>query len=95
MRGNLNVRHMHREAIGMVSAKAQAACYQRVHPLLTAEETAVAQRARYSHVHHAAPRNQDPADYAAATALECLFGYLYLTGQEERMLELFRASQEV
>ncbi len=91
---SLNVRHMHREAIRHVSAKAQAACLQRIQPLLSEKEAAVAQRGRNSHVHHSVPRNQDPADYAAATALECLFGYLYLTGQEERMLALFRQSQE-
>ena len=94
MQQNLNVRHMHKEAISRVSARAQAACWQRIQPQLTDAEAAVAQRARNSHVHHSVPKNQDPADYAAATALECLFGYLYLTGQEERMRCLFRLSQE-
>ena len=91
---NLNVHNMHKEAIRHVSARAQAVSWLRIQPLLTETEADVAQRGRNSHVHHGTPKNQDPADYAAATALECLFGYLYLTGQEERMLALFRRSQE-
>ncbi len=92
---NYNVRHMHREAVQIVSARAQSAAFARIQPLLTEKECGMAQRGRNAHAHHSVPKNQDPADYAAATALECLFGYLYLTGQEERMLLLFRQSQEV
>ena len=59
------------------------------------EENAIVRRGRNTHAHHAAPRNQTAMDYQAATALEALVGYLYLTGQETRLLELFRKSQEV
>ena len=62
--------------------------------MLTEEEADVARRGRNAHAHHAAPKNQDAADYRAATALEALIGYLYLTGQEERLLTLFKHSQE-
>ena len=62
---------------------------------LTEEENAIVRRGRNTHAHHAAPRNQTAMDYQAATALEALVGYLYLTGQEARLLELFRKSQEV
>lgn len=89
-----NVRHMHREAIACVNAGAQARAMERLWPVLTPEETDVARRGRNAHPHHAAPRNQEAADYHQATALEALVGYLYLTGQEERLLELFRLSQE-
>lgn len=43
-----------------------------------------------------APRapQPEPADYQAATALEALVGFLYVTGQEERLLALFQRSQE-
>ena len=89
-----NVRNMHKEAIACVNAGAQARAMARILPLLTEEEGDVARRGRNVHPHHAAPKNQDAADYHQATALEALVGYLYLTGQEERLLELFCFSQE-
>ncbi len=89
-----NVRNMHKDAVSRVNAAAQARSMARILPVLTEEEADVARRGRNVHPHHAAPRNQSNADYHQATALEALVGYLYLTGQEERLLELFRRSQE-
>ena len=89
-----NVRNMHKAAIACVNAGAQARAMERIMPLLTQEEADVARRGRNVHPHHAAPKNQDAIDYHQATALEALVGYLYLTGQEDRLLELFRHSQE-
>lgn len=88
-----NVRHMHREAVASVNARAQAEALQRVGSLLTEAETEIVRRGRNAHPHHAAPRHQELADYQAATALEALMGYLYLTGQEDRIKQLFAASQ--
>ena len=90
----LNVRNMHKEAIACVNAGAQAKAMARILPVLTEEEADVVRRGRNTHAHHGAPKNQDAADYHQATALEALMGYLYLTGQEQRLLELFRISQE-
>lgn len=89
-----NVRNMHKEAIARVNAAAQALALANIEPLLTEAEALIVRRGRNAKPHHAAPRNQDPVDYAAATALEALMGYLYLTGQEARILELFVISQE-
>ena len=89
-----NVRHMHKEAIACVNAGAQARAMARIWHVLNEDEADVARRGRNAHPHHAAPRNQEAADYHQATALEALVGYLYLTGQEERLLTLFRLSQE-
>lgn len=89
-----NVRNMHKEAIACVNAGAQAKAMARILPVLTEEEADVARRGRNAHPHHGAPKNQDAFDYHQATALEALMGYLYLTGQEERLLQLFMASQE-
>ena len=61
--------------------------------MLSEPEAAVVRRAR--NAHQAPPRNANPAEYHRATALEALIGYLYLTGQEERLLDLFKRSQEV
>lgn len=89
-----NVHNMHRAATGCVNAAAQAQALERMTPLLSPEEAEIARRGRNAHARHPAPRHQDPADYQAATALEALVGFLYVTGQEERLLALFRYSQE-
>ena len=89
-----SARHVHKDAVACVNAHAQSEAFRRIEALLTEEEADIARRGRNAHAHHAAPKNQDAADYRAATALEALIGYLYLTGQEERLLTLFMHSQE-
>ncbi len=89
-----SARHVHKDAVACVNAHAQCEAFRRIEEMLTEEEADVARRGRNAHAHHAAPKNQDAADYRAATALEALIGYLYLTGQEERLLTLFKHSQE-
>ena len=81
---------MHRQAVRMVSAGAQARLLERIEPELTQEEADIARRGRNSQAKHAAPRHADPADYAHATALEALWGYLYLSGQTQRLDELMK-----
>ncbi len=88
------VRHMHQMAVAGVNAAAQAAALERMEPVLSEEEKGIVLRGRNAHSRHHAPKHQRAVDYQSATALEALFGYLYLTGQEERLLELFRVSQE-
>ena len=89
-----NVHNMHRAATGSVNAGAQAQALERMTPLLSPDEAEITRRGRNAHARHPAPRNQNPADYQAATALEALVGFLYVTGQEERLLALFQRSQE-
>ena len=86
----MTVGKMHRQAVRMVSAGAQARMLERIEPDLTENEADVARRGRNSQAKHAAPKNADPADYAHATALEALWGYLYLSGQTKRLDELLK-----
>lgn len=81
----MTVGKMHKQAVKMVSAFAQARMLEAIEPELTQEEADVARRGRNSQAKHAAPKNADPADYAHATGLEALIGYLYLSGQLERL----------
>ena len=90
-----SARHVHKEAVACVNAHAQSEAFRKIEPLLTEAEADIARRGRNAHAHHAAPKNQDAADYRAATALEALIGYLYLIGCEDRLLALFKHSQEV
>ena len=86
----MTVGKMHRQAVRMVSAGAQARMLERIEPDLTENEADVARRGRNSQAKHAAPKNADPADYAHATGLEALWGYLYLSGQTKRLDELVK-----
>ena len=81
-----SVQKLHRHAIARVNAGAQARAYERIEGLLNEEEHDVARRAR--NAHSRPPKNQDPGDYSKATALEALCGYLYLSGQLERLQTL-------
>ncbi len=85
---NLLVRDMHRASNEAVSAVSQARELQRILPLLTEEEAAVVRRGRNAHPHHSAPKSASVGEYAEATGLEALLGYLYLTGQSGRIKEL-------
>ena len=89
-----SVHHMHDAAVHGVNAAAQARALVRLADRLTEDEQNVVLRGRNAHARHHAPRHQSIADYAAATGLEALIGYLYISGQEERLLELFRLTQE-
>ena len=79
---------LHSESVSKVCAKAQSKAAGLLIPLLNDEELSVYKRGRNAHVNHI-PRHADPADYHAATGLETLFGFLYLNGKNDRILELF------
>jgi ribonuclease-3 family protein len=86
----MTVGKMHKQAVRMVSAGAQAKMLAAIEPELTSEEADAARRGRNSQAKHAAPKHADPADYAHATGLEALWGYLYLSGQAKRLDELIK-----
>lgn len=77
---------MHRQAIRLVCAHAQAEALGRIQELLSEEEASVVRRAR--NVRQSPPKNADAGEYHRATGLEALIGYLYATGRHERMQEL-------
>ena len=91
--GNATRKARHRATIALDCAQKQAELAQRVLPQLTEEELAVYKRGRNANV-HAMPRSATPAQYHAATGLECLMGWLYLRGDKERAEQLFHAMME-
>ena len=86
----MTVGKMHKQAVRMVSAGAQAKMLAAIEPELTPEEADAARRGRNSQAKHSAPKHADPADYAHATGLEALWGYLYLSGKTQRLDELIK-----
>ena len=83
-----NVHHMHAESVRRVNAAAQAGYMGLLRFRLNDAEMEIARRGRNAHARHPSPRNQTPADYAESTAFEAVIGYLYLTGQTDRLAEL-------
>lgn len=86
--GNMPVNNMHKKSVTLVNAAAQSAAFERICPLLTEDELAVYKRGRNANT-TSSPKHADLADYRRATGVEALFGYLYLKGEIERVMELF------
>ena len=79
--------NVHKRAMQYVTAVSQSEAVERILPILTEEEAAVYKRGRNST--HVAPKSASHAQYSRATGLECLFAYLYLLENEERLQQLF------
>ena len=88
--GHTDVTGMHRLSISMVNANAQAAATEIILPLLDENEATVFKRGKNTKV-NSVPHNSSISDYHLATALEALFGWLYLQGMTDRIECLFEA----
>ena len=91
----LNVHHMHKESVKMVNARAQSQMLLSLSDLLTDQDNEIVRRGRNAHAKHPVPKNQHPEDYAVSTGFEALIGYLYLTGQNERIRQITDCIKEV
>lgn len=85
---NMPVSKLHSAKIKLVCAEFQSDAYKRLIEHLTEKEIAVLKRGRNA-TGNTVPKHADVAEYRRSTALECLFGYLYLTGQADRISGLF------
>lgn len=74
---------LHTQASKVVSAVAQSKAYDIIAPTLTAEEQAVAMRARNTAYSNKA-KNATHQEYHKATMLEAIIGYHYLLGDLPR-----------
>ncbi len=76
-------------ALRYVTASSQSDAAERIIPHLTETEADVFRRGR-NNVHSGnIPKSATVNQYRRATAFECLFGYLYLSGENVRIRELF------
>ena len=91
--GKATGKGLHQATIALVRAESQAEKAERILPLLTEEEAAVFRRGRNAQV-HSVPPHASRAQYGEATALEALFGWLWLKGRKERINELFCTMME-
>lgn len=79
--------HLHRETVKYVRAESQAYAVKKIMEMLTSEEQDLIRRAR-NRKSVTKPKNADPVSYKLATAMEALIGYLFLTGQNQRIDEI-------
>lgn len=93
LHGKSTNKGLHKAAVGYVSAPAQSAAVEVILPLLSPEEEEVFRRGRNASP-HTIPAHAKREDYARATALEALFGWLWLRGETGRLNALFEKIME-
>jgi len=89
----LSANKIHVKAIGYVKAKSQSNIMHEIEGFLNEEEEAVYKRGRNAKS-PTVPKNAEVRDYRMATGFEALVGYLYLTGNKERLEFIFSKSIE-
>lgn len=86
-KGNTSANQLHKTTSKIVKAHSQAMMAEAIAEILTEKEADVYRRGRNAKSHTMA-KNATVSDYRSATGFEALMGYLYLTNQEDRMMEL-------
>lgn len=87
--GGRNVNRLTKLETGYAKASGQRLFLEAIDPLLTDAEKAIVKRGRNTKSH--VPKNAEIIDYRLATGFEALIGFLSLSGQEERILQLMTA----
>lgn len=88
-KGNIPVNKMHKKSASLVKAATQSAMMDVLMEELTQEELTMYKRGRNAKSATSA-KNASIHDYRRATGFEALMGYLYLTGQSDRMTRLIQ-----
>lgn len=78
---------LHIGSVRLVRASRQANVAKSILPLLNDTELSIYKRGRNAHI-GTIPKSASIMEYRAATGLEALIGYLYLSGEDERLNEL-------
>ena len=81
-------KELNNESKKFVTAISQNKAYLNIMDLLTEEENDIFKRGRNSN-HLNIPKSASITEYKNATGFESVFGYLYLTGNNERIDYLF------
>lgn len=89
-----DVNYLHRSAVKYVKAQAQAAAVKALMDELSEDEKSVVRRGRNTHP-HTVPKNASISDYRYATGFEALLGYLYYSGNDERLMEILEKSYKI
>lgn len=85
---NMPVAKLHSAKVKLVCAEFQSSVYDVTAENLDEKEFAVLKRGRNA-TGNTVPKHAEAVDYRRATAIESLFGYLFLLGRNDRINELF------
>lgn len=88
-KGNMPVNKMNKLASSLVKAETQSKLIGFIEPVLNETEEAVYKRGRNAKSYTSA-KNATINDYRRATGFEALMGYLYLSNEFDRMVELIK-----
>ena len=91
--GTQTAKNLHSRTIALVRASAQAQAVQRILPLLDEAEQDVYRHGRNAKP-KSVPKSASVAEYSQATAIEALFGWLYLKQRYDRINELFTVIEQ-
>lgn len=86
-KGNAPVNDLHKKTSEIVNASNQAEIYFAIKDKLNEEELYIFKRGRNAK-HTTIAKNASFSEYKIATGIEALLGYLYLTNQFDRIIEL-------
>lgn len=84
---NYNTNKLHKATTEAVCCKTQSEYIKTLKKDLTQEELKIYKRGRNAHTNHT-PKQATNLQYHEATGFEALLGYLYLSGKEDRIIEL-------
>jgi ribonuclease-3 family protein len=84
-KGTIN--KLNQRVVKMVKATAQANVLRELQYFLTEEEKTIAKRGR-NQKSLTVPKNTSVAEYRQATGFESLLGWLFLNGEEKRLVEI-------
>lgn len=84
--GDQKVVMLHKQAVSFVKANAQAQAVDGLMDELTPDELDVFKRGR--NTKSTPTKNTDQEHYRKATGFECILGYLYISGQQDRLMYL-------
>lgn len=84
--GNRKIKAIHQDTVDVVKAESQARLIRQIEDELTEEEQEIVRRGRNAKT--SPPKHADLSDYRLSTGFEALLGYLYLKGDEERLVYL-------
>ena len=92
-KGFNNVNDLQKESLKFVTARSQAEILNKILERLTVEEKEIIRKGRNAKI-NSKPKSCDIITYHHATALETLFGYLYLKTEDDRIKEIFEIIKE-
>ncbi|MBQ7943257.1 MAG: ribonuclease III [Lachnospiraceae bacterium] len=88
-KGQRAANSLHKHTTKIVCAGTQAAMIEALSDVLTDEEQSIYRRGKNTKINSSA-KNASLADYRKATGFEALCGYLYLSGNTRRVVELIK-----